>query len=67
MPANNAFFIILGKNGSLLQQHFLMMRMVNEMSAQATKKTANRLRLKPAFLMKLASKFVSLYGSGALI
>lgn len=67
MPANSVFFIILGKYGSLLQQHFFNIKIVNEISAQATKKTAKRLKLKPAFLMKFASRFVSLYGYGALI
>ena len=67
MPANKEFFIILGKTGSFLQQHFFIMRIVKEIIAQAARKTAKRLRLKPAFLMKFASKFVSLYVSGALI
>jgi hypothetical protein len=60
IPAIREFFIIFGYKTSLLWQHFLTISMVSEMIAQATRKTANILRLKPAFLMKLASRVVNL-------
>ena len=67
MPAKKEFLIIFGKRTSFLQQQYFTMTIISEMIAKETRKTANMLRLNPAFLIKLASKVVSLYVSGASI
>ncbi len=43
-----------------LQQHLLIINIKSDIIAHAARKTANRLILNPAFLIKLVSKVVSL-------
>lgn len=67
MPAKKEILMILGKRTYFLQQQYFTITISSETMAKETRKTASMLKLKPAFLIKLASKLVSLYGSGASI
>lgn len=60
MPASKEFLMIGGKRKSFFLQNLLRMSTTKHEIIQATKKTKKRLMLKPAFLMKLESKDVSL-------
>lgn len=65
IPAKREFFMILGYKIYLFEQHLYNIRTIIVINSQAAKKTAKRLKLNPAFLNKLASREISLYGSGA--
>lgn len=49
-----------GNKNSFLEQHLLTIITQSVMIAQAIKNTANKLKLNPAFLIKLASNDINL-------